>query len=132
MPPYPWTGRPVQQKASNDGSFPGFILVGPIDFTVTPSRRTPGAQINVSITFGLPYPEEAEDQLIFELTAPLGYLFQPSCLAERNLFRKCIPNGHRASLEPVSRRANLQMNVNVTVQNPQVTPIPNWWTVQLF
>merc|ERR1719183_2394293 len=81
MPPYPWTGRSLQQKASNDGSFPGFILVGPIDFTVTPSRRTPGAQINVSMTFGLDHPEEAENELIFEITAPLGYLFQPSCLA---------------------------------------------------
>jgi hypothetical protein len=137
MPLYPWidptgTRRTLQQRGSSDGSFPGFILVGPMLLRVTPSLRTPGAETTILLEFGFDQPEQANTSLIFEVTGPAGYFFMASCLAERNLFRKCIGNNNRCSLEPVARRSSRSMPVLLNVRNPEVTPVPNRWTVELF
>lgn len=50
---YPWKGRSLDRRQTNDGQFEGFFLVGKIPFTLEPQLKTPGAYMILTIMFSL-------------------------------------------------------------------------------
>eukprot|EP00927_Polykrikos_kofoidii_P039777 TRINITY_DN34085_c0_g1_i1.p1 TRINITY_DN34085_c0_g1~~TRINITY_DN34085_c0_g1_i1.p1 ORF type:complete len:1924 (-),score=275.54 TRINITY_DN34085_c0_g1_i1:157-5412(-) len=132
--PYPWLGREIELYGTNDGAFIGFPLVGQIPFTVIPSLKTPGAEIQVIVNFGLAAQVQAKDYLVLDVRAPQGFTFDDSCLKESsNLFSRCTGYRNTASLTTVQRTlAGTDIVVRLSATSPGETPIPNMWTLTLF
>lgn len=132
--PYPWINRGLEATGTNDGAFAGFILVGQIPFTVTPSLQTPGAEIRLTLNFELAAGVEAEDVIRLDVTGPIGYIFRDSCLYTGSpQFSKCTGYRHTASLVTVlPRLKGTDINVHLAVTNPGATPLTNRWSLALF
>jgi len=131
--PYPWLGRDITLYGSNDGAFAGFLLVGEIPFTVEPQRKTPGAEIKLTITFELPAPVEAQNDLTLDVTGPAGYTFADSCLWVGSAqFNKCSGFRNTASLAAVQPVLAGTIQLHLRMVNPGETPLSNIWTVALF
>jgi len=121
-------------KATNDYLFPGFLLVGQIPFYVEPGMKTPGALNYMQLQFNLPQTIEAEQEVKIILTAPSGFQFQASCLAELNLaFLKCSGAANVATLTSATRTVNAQSHKLVLLgNNAPETPSYNVWKLAAF
>merc|ERR550514_1570846 len=121
-------------KATNDYLFPGFLLVGQIPFYVEPGMKTPGALNYMQLQFTLPQTIEAEQEVKIILTAPSGFQFQASCLAELNLaFLKCSGSANVATLTSATRTVNAQSHQLVLLgNNAPETPSYNIWKLAAF
>jgi hypothetical protein len=121
-------------KATNDYLFPGFLLVGQIPFYVEPGMKTPGALNYMQLQFNLPQTIEAEQEVKIILTAPSGFQFQASCLAELNLaFLKCSGAANVATLTSATRTVNAQNHKLVLLgNNAPETPSYNIWKLAAF
>jgi hypothetical protein len=121
-------------KATNDYLFPGFLLVGQIPFYVEPGMKTPGALNYMQLQFSLPQTIEAEQEVKIILTAPSGFQFQASCLAELNLaFLKCSGSANVATLTSATRTVNAQSHQLVLIgNNAPETPSYNVWKLAAF
>ncbi|CAE8662947.1 unnamed protein product, partial [Polarella glacialis] len=90
LPIYPFVGREINATGTSDGAFIGFLLVGQVPFTITPSLQTPGAEIRLSLNFGIADGVEAISYVRMEVTAPIGFVFKDSCLFQGSpQFAKC-------------------------------------------
>lgn len=132
--PYPWINRGLTPTATNDGAFTGFLLVGQIPFTVTPSLQTPGAEIRLTVNFELAAGVEAEDVIRLDVNGPVGYIFADSCLfTGSSSFSKCTGYRHTASLVTVlPRLKGTDITVHLSVTNPGATPTSNKWNLALY
>ncbi|CAE7742223.1 slc10a7 [Symbiodinium necroappetens] len=134
MPIYPWIGRTITATGTSDGAFSGFLLVGQVPFTVTPSLQTPGAEIKLTINFGVADGVEADESVRMEVTAPEGFVFADSCrYGGSPIFSKCTGFLNQATL--VTARPRLRgsdITVDLRVSNPGLTPSPNYFYVALF
>jgi hypothetical protein len=132
--PYPWLNREIMMYGSNDGAFAGFLLVGTIPFTVTPTMQTPGAKIVVTIVFDLPAEVQADQFLKLRVTAPSSFIFDNSCLAVGSRqFSRCAGFKNEARLTTIlNRLKGIGLTVQLNVLNPGETPIPNMWRLDLF
>lgn len=134
MPIYPWIGRIITATGTSDGAFSGFLLVGQVPFTVTPSLQTPGAEIKLTINFGVADGVEADESVRMEVTAPEGFVFADSCrYGGSPIFSKCTGFLNQATL--VTARPRLRgsdITVDLRVSNPGLTPSPNYFYVALF
>jgi hypothetical protein len=121
-------------KATNDYLFPGFLLVGQIPFYVEPGMKTPGALNYMQLQFSLPQTIEAEQEVKIILSAPSGFQFQASCLAELNLaFLKCSGSANVATLTSATRTVNAQSHKLVLLgNNAPETPSYNVWKLAAF
>lgn len=135
--PYPWIPRvfnDLQYLGTNDGNFGGFLLVGDVPFTVNPSLQTPGADIALTLTFGLPAPVEAQVEVRLELTAPSGFEFADNCFyGSPIIFSRCQGYRNLATLTTVARTvAGAEISVAIKTKNPASTPGDNTWTLRVF
>jgi len=144
--PYPWinvvegsselasTQREIVLYASNDGVFNGFALVGQIPFTISPSRQTPGADIQLTVNFGLSAQVQAKLNLVLDITAPPGFIFKDACFKVGSpQFSKCTGYKNTASLVTVKKTlSGTDIPVHLAVKNPGETPTNNKWTLALF
>lgn len=136
-PPYPWMPRTLadlQYLGTNDGNFGGFLLVGDVPFTVNPSLQTPGADIALTLTFGLPAPVEAQQEVRIELSGPARYEFADNCFyGSPVVFSRCQGYQNSATLTTVARTlAGAEIAVAIKAQNPPSTPDDNTWTLRVY
>jgi hypothetical protein len=139
--PYPWEGREVDTRQTNDGQFGGFFLVGKIPFTLDPQLKTPGAYMILTIMFSLEAAVQAgreSDRLRLEVLGPPGFQFRPSCLRDQGdtpMFSKCNGNMNLATLTSNSNTLQgTNILIGLGVVNPPSTPekSQNVWTLKLF
>jgi hypothetical protein len=96
--------------------------------------KTPGALNYMQLQFNLPQTIEAEQEVKIILTAPSGFQFQASCLAELNLaFLKCSGAANVATLTSATRTVNAQSHKLVLLgNNAPETPSYNVWKLAAF
>jgi hypothetical protein len=134
--PYPWSGRGLKITGTNDGAFPGFILVGQLPFAVVTSIQTPFA--NVILTVNLDISDRIDagigGTIVITVEAPLGYQFESQCLENGySAFKKCIGQSTLAELTAQSRiLEGSNTVVELRVINPKFTPEVNEWTAKLY
>eukprot|EP00928_Gymnodinium_smaydae_P098801 TRINITY_DN9265_c1_g7_i1.p1 TRINITY_DN9265_c1_g7~~TRINITY_DN9265_c1_g7_i1.p1 ORF type:complete len:455 (-),score=91.85 TRINITY_DN9265_c1_g7_i1:108-1472(-) len=106
----------------------GFLYRG------NPTLRTPGADIKLTITFGLNAEVQAKEGLILEVKAPKGYIFADSCLKVGSpQFSKCAGFRNTASLATMlPRLKGTDISVHLAVTNPGETASVNMWSLALF
>eukprot|EP00398_MALV-I-01_sp_L67-1_P000676 gene677-366_t len=122
---------------TNDGKFDGFPLVASfVKFEVAPFQYSPGAQTELNVLMRLPAAEEADRQIVVELSAPSGFSFLQSCISPdkpSTKFSRCTGTNSDAELV-VSGKAlygNEDIKVVLTVTNPPTTPANNLWHLSL-
>jgi len=134
--PYPWSGRDLGLTGTNDGAFPGFILVGQLPFTLETNVQTPSA--TVILTFYLDLSDSVDagqgGTIIVDLEGPLGFEFEAQCLYNGySAFRKCIGQDTVAELTTQSTQlAGDPVKVELLGINPEYTPEVNEWTAKLY
>jgi hypothetical protein len=125
--------------ATNDNLFAGFQLVGRIPFTISPSSVTPGATVDVLISFSVGTAVTGTNTVSLQVTAPAGFRFSSgsSCLKSVvgvvSAFQACMGNNNVATL--TTNRATLSTGLQQIVliaANPSQTPIINTWRLAIF
>ena len=122
---------------TNDGKFDGFPLVASFTkFEISPLQYSPGAATDLIVLMKLPAAEEAERQIVVELSAPSGFAFSQSCISPDSpstKFSRCTGTNSDAELVVSGKTLHGQEEIKImlTVINPPTTPDNNLWHLSL-